>query len=429
MPSLLTLDWIPTALGDASLGSVLTGQAQAPLASGSALTDAALLRLLTLLRARGLGRLSEANTQLYGERPFLQLPPDFTAGLPDTPVHALNLSQASGRDVTLLSRTFDDAPVALSPAQAARTLLTFQAFAPSRGITRWHPGKDSPHARSVHFHATGQTLQATLDLNAAPGLGDGAPPSWEVAPDWTRWQDADREALSLGNLHGHPWRSVTLRPGTTGQVRWVAQASGVVPTASAETPWPDPHALGEATEGKHREKSGAYDRRRNPASREVMGALVDALQAALNGDPLAPMSMMRARTEGAERVWAVGLITRSGQPVALNVAEASLPWPTLPVADALGALAGVTHGADATARAVQAALKGSGVNAAEIRGGGWPGFYWASVWGALSERLSGTLSRAALDEAVEAAACAAALGSAGDKAALIRHIIACRGAA
>lgn len=406
--NLREIPWLPSSSGLHSLDDLLTHPERVTeLTSGRALTDLALLRLLVLLRARGLERLPR-DLDLYGDRPFMQAPRSLTDPLPDTPIHALDLTLASGRDVTLLSRTFDKRPQPLSPAAAAQLLITFQALTPSRGLTKFNPGKDTPGARSVHFHTHGATLTDTLTLNTPPGLDLEGPFPWEHTPDWQDWRGAAPHDLTPGRAHAYPWRSVTLRPDADGTVRWAAQASGPVPTVNPEVPWPDPHTHGEIIPEKDWGKRGRYDRVRNPQSREVMGSLARTLHAALSGDPLAPASFRAALTRGARRARATALITRSGQPVVLNVAQADLPWPTIPTADATAALAFVTEHAAQLPRTLLSAAPGT--DARTVREGPPLSVYWQRLWPTLSLTLTGHATLHDLQSATYDAAQTAATG-------------------
>lgn len=404
--------WLPLTTGTAPLDDVLGDPgAHGDFHTGRTLTDLALLRFVTLLHARGLGRLP-AGLPLYGDRAFMQLPAELTAELPDTPVHALDLTQASGRDVTLLTRTLDAHPGPRDAADAARTLLTYQAFAPSRGLTRWKPGKDTPGSRSVLYHAVGETLADTLALNTVPGLQVHSALPWERdhVPDWSAWREGRALPLDPANTHAYPWRSVTLRPDAGGQVRWAAQASGPLPLADEQALWPDPHTHREAIAPEDQKKRGgiAFDRRRNPQSREVMSSLALTLRATLQGDPLAPHSFREARQRGAAHVRAGALITRSGQPVILNITEATLPWPSVAPADAVAALDVALDYARRTQAALHGALKKSGVTASEVREGPAPAYYWQTVWPWLSLALRGGLGLATLRDAAYDAATRAA---------------------
>lgn len=395
MYSLWKEPWILTDQGEVS-PELLLNQAHhyADLRSGHPHQDAALLRLLILLRSRQ----TQPNIELFGDHPFLQVPPDLTETLNRTPLHALHLTSATGRDVTLLTPTFDASPRISSFAEAARILTAFQLFAPSRGLTAWNPSKDAPLARSVTFHAIGETLGHTLALNTPPGL-EQQPAFWESPLHTERWRSGDIEPLTLSNLHAFPWRSVTLEHEGSG-IRWVRQASGVIPQPPESGPWPDPHTLGEAlTENDKRQ--GTHDRLRSPGSREVYGALVSALTQTLLGDPLAPVSFQQAKGQGAKRVRATSLCTRSGQPVVLNLAVADLPWPR-DQQRSLEALQLAQEGLSAAVTAGSLALKRAGLpsSSAAILTGQLPSDYWQRLWPTLSLLLAGNASYDEIETAV-----------------------------
>ena len=392
--------WIPTDAGLLSLDEILHApMAVTRLTSGARLTDLALLRLLVLLRARPP---LPARLPLLGPEGFMQVSDALTAALPDSPIHALDLTAATGRDSISLRYTLDAHPTPLTPAEAARHLITFQAFTPSRGLTRWHPSKDAPGARSVLFHVTGPTLDDTLTLNAPPGLRDEAAFPWEAPADEGDWAAAAPHVLTPGRALAYPWRSVTLRPSEDGLIRHVALSSGVTPTSDPDAPYPDPFTHGEALLTP-RAGVGTFDRARNPQTREVMGALVHALHAALTGDPLAPHGLRAARTSGAARqVHAAGLITRSGQPVIMTIAGAHLPWPSIPDPDAAAALEAVLELAGQLPRLIPRAAPGTAP--LTVREGPTFNGYYQHLWATLTLTLTGQVSLSVLRERLHAAA-------------------------
>lgn len=397
--------WIPTNAGLLSLDELLRApEAALSLTSGARLTDVALLRLLVLLRARQAHL--PARLPLLGPGGFMQVSDALTRNLPDSPIHALDLSAATGRDNINLRYTLDAHPTPLTPAETARHLITFQAFTPSRGLTRWHPSKDAPGARSVLFHVSGRTLEDTLNLNTPAQLERGAPFPWETPPDETDWRAAAPHALTPGRALAYPWRSVTLRPSGDGLIRHVALSSGVTPTSDPDALHPDPFTHREPVRTP-RAAQGAFDRVRNPQSREVMGALIRALHAALTGDPLAPHGLLVAHATQATRVHATGLITRTGQPVILNIAAAHLPWPRIPAPEAAAALQAILDLAEQLPRLIPRAAPGTAP--ATVRESAAFSVYYQHLWPTLTLALTGQVTLERLRERTLDAAGQAAL--------------------
>jgi len=400
--------WIPTREGLLTLSEALDPAADhAALMCGSVLADVALLRLLTLLKARAgddvAGYLEQhrAGFQVHGERPFMQVPPELTEALPPSPVHALDLRQATGRDSMLLSHVQDAAPVPREVTRVVLDLLVFQMFAPSRGITRFNPSKDAPLARSVSFHAHGETLAETLDLNRPEGPLSA--PSWEQAPDWTLWtkgklKDGTDKAVPVDVTRSlaWPWRSVTLEPGAADvngeqRVSWFRWASGPAPLVDTGQVGSDQHVMQEFIPEENRKKRGdkVYDVLRNPATREVYAALVYALRRTLELDPLAPLSFRRALTQGAVRMEVTALSTRTGQPVVNTLCSASLPCPV--VDDALEILTQAADGLVVLRLALMAGLRKSGdASFRAVDEGSAAHVYWEALWPALGAALEGT---------------------------------------
>lgn len=403
--------WILTDQGLTSPEALLAEpQRYGTLDQGAPLQDAAILRLLVLMQ----GRDNRAH-DLFGDRPFLQLPLALTQDLPDGGIHELTLCHATGSDVTLLSRTFDDAPPLVDFAEAARRTISYQLFALSRGRTSWKYSKDTPMSRTVTFHALGGDLRETLALNTPPELA-AQPAFWEEDLDLTSWRDAPvcpPMETTLARLHAFPWRALSLIPTASG-VRFIKLASGAeaVFEGGTEQPWPDPHVLGQQLPEKDWEKRGRYDRLRNPQTREVYGALVLALRSALAGDRLAPLSFRRARELGAAQVSATGIISRSGQPVVQNIPEAILPWPTVAEPEALAALDLVYQGYDAALKTLAGVLKNGGDKKATSTAysSAAPSDYWQRVWASLSLALTGGASYAELQMQVKHAALNAVRG-------------------
>ncbi len=402
--NLTTHTWIPTDAGAVPLAASLTSDEVTELHTGSALADAALLRLLALLTTRAGGHAASylathaARLHLHGSHPFLQVPASFTDALPPTPIHALTLTHATGRDITALGDTRDDRPSPVPPEEALLRLLTFHAFTPSRGLTRFNPSKDAPLARTMTFHAHAPTLPGTLALNApAPAA---TPPTWERTPDWSDWITAAPHALDATTTHAWPWRTATLVE-RSGGLTHVKLASGPVPTLDTTRPSPDVHTHQELIPESDRKKRGrTYDQVRNPQTREAHSSLVRALHAALRRDDLAPLSFQRALQHGAARVTATGLGTRSGEPVIQTVLHAELPWPVIPHPAALAALDVALQHLDRLTSATRAALSKTGQGTiAHVQASPAPRAYWDDLWPTLSGVLAGDLPHSDLQDA------------------------------
>lgn len=394
--NLLTTPWIPTPAGLVNLQEALSPTAQlGSLQTGSALADAALLRLLAVMVTRAGAapaaylEAHQAGLHLHGDWPFMQVPAPWTARLPDSPIHALTLLHATGRDITFLNGTLDSQPQPVAPSEAVRRLLTYHAFAPTRGITRFKPSRDAPLARVLTFHAHGDTLAQTLQLNAPPLAS--TPPTWEQAPDWTAWVEGREQRLDATTAYAWPWRSATLVRETSGDVQYVKLASGPVPVSDPFAPSSDDHTLQEFIQEADREKRGrAYDQARNPPTREARALLVQALRHTLNHAALAPLGFRRALLRDARRVSVTGLSSRNGQPVLLGVVHADLPWPTIASAQALEVLLEAQTSAALLERATRAVLKTTDQGSiTAFQASPAPRVYWEDLWPTLSAALVG----------------------------------------
>lgn len=118
------------------------------------------------------------------ERPFYQ---SRYAGAGEKSVVSLILEMASGNNPTLFDHHTEETSVALTPAQAARAVLTSQVF--GFGGLSGLPEKftDAPGAKGILFLAQGNSLFETLMLNLVRYPDEGLIPSNDDdCPTWER---------------------------------------------------------------------------------------------------------------------------------------------------------------------------------------------------------------------------------------------------
>jgi len=137
----------------------------------------------------------------------------------------LVLPLAAGNNATLFDHTTEDRVVRLAPAEAARWLVTFQAYAPSGTLTR-QPGEspsaqEGPLRQGAAVLVVGETLFETLLLNLVRYDGsDGAPFDFEPQNDRPAWEApplAGREKRApLGYLDLLTWQSRCVLLGAEG---------------------------------------------------------------------------------------------------------------------------------------------------------------------------------------------------------------------
>lgn len=332
--NLFTDPWIPTRDGPRSL-QAMTREDAPPLAAPSAPAHAALTRLL--IAVRGQEHADPAHFHLFGDRPFLQLPPHVTASLKRQPLSVLQLHRASGRGPTMLGLgtdpSLDDAPRPATPAEAATDLITFLQFTPSNGKSTWAHTLDAPLARAACFLAEGPTLADTLALNT-PDTPPSTPPIWAQAPDWDTWRTGQSAPLTPWTALAFPWLTVTLDDTDPGLISHTRLAGGVAPRSDLLHPEArDPHTLHVLKDPAkpHDEKKNPYATLKNPADHCAERLLATALLAALSADApgmILPVGLSRARAGApTRRVRVTVNVTRTGQPVLLDTLEAALPWP------------------------------------------------------------------------------------------------------
>jgi hypothetical protein len=349
--NLFTDPWIPTRDGPRSL-QAMTREDAPPLAAPSAPAHAALTRLL--IAVRGQGSPDPAHFNLFGDRPFLQLPPNVTASLKRQPLSVLQLHRASGRGPTMLGLgtdpSLDDAPRPATPAEAATDLITFLQFTPSNGKSTWAHTLDAPLARAACFLAEGPTLADTLALNT-PDTPPSVPPIWAQAPDWDTWRTGQGAPLTPWTALAFPWLTVTLDDADPALVRHTRLAGGAAPRGDLLHPEArDPHTLHVLKDSTkpYDEKKNPFVTLKNPADHCAERLLATALLAALSPDApgvILPVGLRRARAgTPTRRIRVTVNVTRTGQPVLLDTLEATLPWPDTDQQDAARtALAAALH--------------------------------------------------------------------------------------
>lgn len=161
---------------------------------------------------------SDENRRFYQRRPLEGK---------TTPV--IHLVHSSGNNPTLFSHITDTNYRGLTPAQAARAVVTAQAFRVGGLLKPGLSGPDSPAARGISFMLEGQTLFETTMLNLWPY------PDWnmsqvtgipQTAHDVPAWEQDDPigtgRRLPLGCLDYLSWQSYRIwleEPGTDGLLR------------------------------------------------------------------------------------------------------------------------------------------------------------------------------------------------------------------
>lgn len=394
MLNCLTDPWIPTVTGTAGLLDLLMPDAP-DLQTGDALQDLALRRLLIALTACPVQELDPDDFELFGvRRPFLQVPLAATEGLKWQPVSVLQVHRGSGRSPTPLfglgrSPSLDRQPSPLTVQDAARHLVTFQACAPSNGRSAWGYTFDAPLARTAALLVEGATLHETLELNrptqAAPS------PFWARDLPWDAWRGGGGQAFTPWTALAYPWLTVSLQPGET--VSAVRLAGGPRAETVSEMS-PDPHAVHEVT--RQTRTRAPLTTLKNPADLCAERLLVTALHLAVSGAPDAqlPVGLIRARAGQGPRPRRIRLTvpaTRTGQPVLLDVLEASLPWPAVGAA-AEPVLREALHAAQRLGAAVHRSFTGthSAKRAAELtHASNASRTYWQRLWPDLALALTG----------------------------------------
>lgn len=158
---------------------------------------------------------------LFDKRhPFYQVA-RFPPGIdPDpNPVSQLSQELSSGNNPTLFDHHFDLTSRAISPAEAARRIVTVQAF--TIGFGRSHKEgnsyiyrKDGPCTRGALFLVQGKTLFQTLLLNMReyPDTGSRLPDTPDDKPAWEMDNPlVPRRNVPLGYLDYLTWQSLQIK--------------------------------------------------------------------------------------------------------------------------------------------------------------------------------------------------------------------------
>jgi CRISPR system Cascade subunit CasA len=173
----------------------------------------------------------------HSDYPFFQRP-GYSQTQPSS-INRLVKESSRGNNAVLFDHATDDPPMTLTPAEAARAVITEQVFAYSAG--RGKKGEphtlDAPNGRAAAVFALGDTLFQTLWLNLTIYDGDEKPiacdegdgPIWERTPI-PPYEDSN---TSRGYLDYLTWQSRTIRlhPETDGDrivIRRVSYSQGRV---------------------------------------------------------------------------------------------------------------------------------------------------------------------------------------------------------
>lgn len=160
--------------------------------------------------------------------PFYQVSPQSLGEREADPVAVSKLAheRASGNNITLFDHT-TQATAAFTPAQAARALVAFQAFAIGGGVSLPFNLSDAPLARDYTVLVRGDTLFETLMLNLVrydrerpiPWLRDDDLPWWEQPSQRTPEREGTPPAGYLDYLTWQSRRVHLLYDERTGLVR------------------------------------------------------------------------------------------------------------------------------------------------------------------------------------------------------------------
>lgn len=251
--NLVDRPWLPVVRPEGTTAEVGIEEALveahelAVLRDGSPLTTVALLRLLlavlhaslegpdsldawtALWRSR---RWPAGNVRAYlaewkgrfdlfdSKHPFFQVAGFTVEGKDPAPISKLWMERASGNNPTLFDHTVEERPLVVTPAEAARALVTTQAFALGGGVGATsnsfgkHPNlTHSPMIGGVAVMLHGATLFETLALNLLVRDRHGPIPSEKTdRPTWERSQVAPPgDRVPSGYLEYLTWRSRMVR--------------------------------------------------------------------------------------------------------------------------------------------------------------------------------------------------------------------------
>jgi CRISPR system Cascade subunit CasA len=164
----------------------------------------------------------------HPERPFYQRAHFETKNI--IPLKRLGFEFAAGNNATLFDHSFDAERPDISPALAARWVVSTQTFAASAGNSETSYTKDSPWTRGAVILMQGDNLFQTLLLNSLSLLTPGFPSFADDCVSWesnAHWQPAHGLTPS-GKLSYLTWqsRSIRLIPVDGGSVKECYFAQG-----------------------------------------------------------------------------------------------------------------------------------------------------------------------------------------------------------
>jgi len=156
----------------------------------------------------------------HPERPFYQTT-SVAEEYATTPATKLLLELASGNNATLFDHTLDEHYRPLDPAQAARTVVTFQAFAPAgfvsseKGQSQHRSANAAPLAKGAVALVRGDSLFETLQLNLVRYAPAQAEPPRTTTDDRPEWESeamvVPEDRAPFGHLDYLTWQSRRIR--------------------------------------------------------------------------------------------------------------------------------------------------------------------------------------------------------------------------
>jgi len=163
--------------------------------------------------------------------PFYQVP-SLDLEKYGSPTSRLCLELSSGNNATLFDHSHEDRPCALSPAEAARRLVTYQAFTPS-GLVTYEKGKNEDKSADAGLlsncaviTARGHNLFSTFMLNLAVYNPTDDLPIRSKTTDSPSWEQTQKtrakDRKPLGYLDALTWQSRRIKLG------WKESDTGIV---------------------------------------------------------------------------------------------------------------------------------------------------------------------------------------------------------
>jgi CRISPR system Cascade subunit CasA len=181
----------------------------------------------------------------HPEQPFMQVAALATAEeTRDTlkPWTQISLASANGNGPVVFDHSYDDAPTAVTPSEAIRTLLGFLQFTPG-GLVRTIRGSDKagPLANTAAVLPIGSTLNETLCLSLHPSpitdIDDLA--AWEHPPVELANLRADPSlATGANDRYTRLSRAALLQPEDDGSIQWIHFAAGIAMGDDINSPDP-----------------------------------------------------------------------------------------------------------------------------------------------------------------------------------------------